>query len=101
MARAGVYLLVERGDAPASQLTEVAGVAGAWWGAGVHLGAPYSTADNEGLQITYCFLDDDPVEAAERLRPVLQERWADAAIVPLLAAPFHPIVRYEWSKYLP
>ena len=88
----GVYLLVERGDASASTLTEVPGVAGAWWGAGVHLGMPYSTADNEGLQITYCFLDDDPVDAAERLRPVLQERWADAAIAPLLAAPFHPIV---------
>ncbi len=97
----GVYLLVERGDAPASHLTEVPGVAGAWWGAGVHLGMPYSTADNEGLQITYCFLDDDPVDVAERIRPVLQERWADAAVVPLLAAPFHPIVYYEWGRYLP
>ena len=97
----GVYLLVERGEAPASYLTDVAGVAGAWWGAGRHLGAPYSTADNEGLQITYCFLDDDPVDAAERLRPVLEERWADAAVVPLFAAPFHPVVQYEWSRYLP
>jgi hypothetical protein len=97
----GVYLIVERGEAPASNLSEVPGVAGAWWGAGVHLGAPYSTADNEGLQISYCFLDDDPVDAAVRLRPVLEERWADAAVAPLLAAPFHPIVQYDWSRNLP
>ena len=97
----GVYLLVERGEASASDLAEVPGVGGAWWGAGLNLAMPYSTADNDGLQITYCFLDDDPVDAAVRLRPVLDQRWSDAAVVPLLAASFHPIVRYEWGRYLP
>ena len=30
-----------------------------------------------GQTITYCFLDDDPVATAERLRPVLETRWSD------------------------
>jgi len=97
----GLYVLIERGEASPAALVDVPGVMGTWWGGTVPLDVPYATADNAGLQFTYCFLDDDPVEVAERLRPVLDERWSDAAVVPLLAAPFHPIVRYEWARYLP
>jgi hypothetical protein len=53
------------------------------------------------VQIAWCYLDDDPVDAARRLCPVLEKRWADARVVPLLAAPFHTIVPYEWDRYLP
>src|SRR5262245_52664609 len=38
----GVYLLVERGEASASELVEVPGVAGAWWGKGIPVSAPYA-----------------------------------------------------------
>ena len=54
-----------------------------------------------GQSVTYCFLDDDPVATAERLRPVLEDRWTQAAVEPLLAAPFYPVVPYEWDRYVP
>ena len=98
----GVYVLLERGAAPVSALLEVPGVAGLLWAAGVPKGEPFSIgADNTGLQITYCYLDDDPVGAAVRLRPALEKRWADAKVVPLLAAPFRTIVPNEWERYVP
>ena len=97
----GVYVLIERGNAPADELVDVPGVGGAWWARAESLEPPASTRDNSGLQITYCFLDDDPVEVGERLRPTLDDRWSDHGIEPLLAAPFHAIVPYEWDRYLP
>jgi hypothetical protein len=97
----GVYLLVEQGDEDPSGITEVPGVGGAWWMRGQGLGPPHGTADNTGLQITYCFLDEEPAETGDRLRGFLEKRWANSAAVPLLAAPFHPISHYEWGRYLP
>ena len=70
-------------------------------GVTVPLDVPYATADNAGLQFTYCFLDDDPVETAARLHPALDARWAGGAVEPLLAAPFHTLVPHEWERYLP
>jgi hypothetical protein len=97
----GVYLLIEQGQAPAAQLVEVPGVAGAWWGPGVPMDPPYATADSTGLWITYCCLDDDPVDAAERLRPILEKRWSQGRVVPLLAAPFHAVLPHDLGRYLP
>jgi hypothetical protein len=97
----GVYLLVEQGESPASDLVEIPGVAGAWWGAGISTKDPYATADNGGLQITYCFLDGDPVDTAERLRPVLEKRWSQGGVAPLLAAPFHTVVPHDLRRHLP
>jgi hypothetical protein len=97
----GVFVLIERTEVPPSKLIDVAGVGGTWWATGLPMGDVFSSADNSGLQITYCYLDDDPAEAAERLRPVLEKRWADGGITPLLAAPFHTVLRYEWDRYLP
>ena len=54
-----------------------------------------------GQTISYCFLDDDPVSVAERLRPALEERWGEGTITPLFAAPFHPVVPHEWGRYVP
>jgi hypothetical protein len=105
----GAYLLVERGEAPRSELIEVDGVAGAWWGSTVR-DEPFSQTaggmayapviEDMGLRITYCFLDDDPVATAERLRPVLEKRWVEG-IEPLLAAPFHPVAGFEYDRHLP
>lgn len=96
----GVYLIVEQGAASPAALTDIAGVAGIWWHEG---GAPPAPGlrDNTGMQVTYCFLDGDPVETAERLRRPLEQRWAAGKVVPLLAAPFHTVVPFEWSRYLP
>jgi hypothetical protein len=95
----GAYVLVERGAAPAGHLTEVPGVAGVWWGRGA--ANPLSRADTTDLQITYCFLDDDPCATADRLARALEERWHAVDVEPLLAAPFHTVAPYEWERYLP
>lgn len=96
---AGVYLLVEPASTPATELVDVPGVAGVWSAVAVdggHMGnAPV------GQQVTYCFLDDDPVQVAARLRPVLEERWRAAGASALLAAPFHVVVPRDWDRYLP
>jgi hypothetical protein len=97
----GVYVLIERGAASAASLAEVAGVGGAWWGGALPMQPPYTTTPNDGLQITYCFLDDDPVATAWRLRPILELRWSASSIAPLFAGPFHTLTPYEWDRYLP
>jgi hypothetical protein len=97
----GVYVLVEMGRGDPSGLAEQDGVGGAWWLTGVPIGPPHGTGDNSGLQVTYCYLDADPVETGHRLRGYLEKRWANADVVPLLAAPFHLVSNYEWGRYLP
>lgn len=96
----GVYLIVEEGVASPAALTEVAGVAGIWWHGG---GAPAMPgfSDHAGMQVIYCFLDEDPVATAQQLRSPLEERWATHEVVPLFAAPFHIVAPFEWSRYLP
>ncbi|MGH7336371.1 MAG: hypothetical protein ACREI7_02225, partial [Myxococcota bacterium] len=98
----GVYVLLERGSVSPAELTTAPGVAGIWSATGIAKGMPYSNgADNTGMQITYCYLDEEPAAAGVRLRPLLEKRWADGGAAPLLAAPFHTIVPYEWDRYVP
>ena len=96
----GIYLIVERGVESPTVLSTLDGIAGIWWLEGGVPPAP-GFADTTGIQVTYCFLDDDPVVTAERLRSPLERRWAPGRIVPLLAAPFHTIVPFEWDRFLP
>jgi hypothetical protein len=96
----GVYLLVENRATPPEDLVSVDGVAGAWWGSGVAVDAPFSI-DRLGQQISYLFLDEEPEDMAERLRVPLQRRWDRDGTVPELAAAFHPVVPFEWGRYLP
>lgn len=104
----GLYLLVELGTAVPDHLVEIDGVAGVWWAstdsekieARPWFGSLTST--DEGVkQVSLCFTDGDPIDVAHRLRPILEERWADGSIKPLLAAPFHTIVPFEWDRHLP
>jgi len=97
---AGVYLIVEQGHAAASGLTDVPGVAGTWSAVAVPADPGLATAE-VGQRITYCFLDGDPVATAERLRPVLERRWSDTGVTPLLAAPFHAVASRDWHRHLP
>ncbi|ORB75435.1 hypothetical protein [Mycobacterium scrofulaceum] len=96
----GAFLLVERGSAATDPLADVAGVAGVWSAVSRQADASLASAP-AGQSITYCFLDDDPVDAAERLRPALSARWERAGIEPLFAAPFFAVVPYEWDRYVP
>jgi hypothetical protein len=94
----GVYLLIEQGESSADSLVEVPGVAGLWSATSV----PHPLAKiDSGQQVTYCFLDGDPVEVGNRLNSILKARWAKTGVIPLVAAPFHTVVPYEWERYLP
>jgi hypothetical protein len=101
----GIYLLVEQGAASPAALTAIDGVAGIWWHqdgvAPLAAGSLDKSRDNTGLQVSYLFLDKDPIEVAERLREPLQQRWAKAEITPLLAAPFQIPIPFEWDRHLP
>jgi hypothetical protein len=96
----GVYLIIERGHAPADALVGVPGVAGAWSYHGALAPEPYRT-DARGMQVTYLYLDDDPVATAGPIREALRPRWASSEVEGLLAAPFHSIVPFDWTRYLP
>lgn len=96
----GVYLLVEQGAVSPSALTDIDGVAGIWW----HQGGVAPIAgfrDNTGLQVSYLFLDGDPIEVAQSLREPLQQRWVKSEMTPLLAAPFQIPIPFEWDRHLP
>jgi hypothetical protein len=97
----GVYFMIERGGMPVADLVDVPGVGGAWWGGAEPLEPPFTTRDNSGLHVSYLFLDDEPASVAERLRPRLEQRWSSTGAEPLLAAPFHSLVAYDWGRYLP
>jgi hypothetical protein len=96
----GVYLLVERGAAPPDHLIDVDGVAGVWSAATLAVDAKMASAQ-AGQSITYCFLDDDPIATAARLRPALERRWDSSGVEPLLASPMYPVVPYQWDRYVP
>lgn len=96
----GVYVIVEEGQSSPEALVDLPGVAGVWWYQGTVAPAPYS-GDARGLQVTYCFLDSDPVAAAAALGEAVKARWASGEIKGLLAAPFFAIVPFEWDRYLP
>ncbi len=97
----GVYFMIERGGSSVADLLDVPGVGGAWWGGAEPMDPPFCTRDNSGLHVSYLFLDDEPAEVARRLRPRLEQRWSGTGNEPLLAAPFHSLVAYEWDRYLP
>jgi hypothetical protein len=97
----GVYVLIERGEQSPAMLIDTPGVAGIWWGGTLPAGPRYATAPDDGLQICYFFLDENPADTALRLRPILEARWARGHSEPLFAAPFHTLVPHEWGRFVP
>lgn len=96
----GVYLIVEEGNISPADLVDVPGVAGVWWFSGSMSPEPFNT-DARGRQISYCYLDRDPLSVAAGLKERMLQRWSSGAARGLLAAPFFTIVPFEWSRYLP
>ncbi len=96
----GVYLLIEQGQASPEPLIDIPGVAGLWWYQGALAPAPFGT-DARGLQISYCYLDEDPVAVAGKLGEAMRQRWASGEVTGLLAAPFFAVRSFEWARYLP
>lgn len=96
----GVYVIVEEGHASPEALIDVPGVAGIWWYQGSP-GTPPFGDGSSGKQVTYCYLDEDPVAVAGRLGEPLRERWASGAVKGLMAAPFFLPVPFDWGRYVP
>ena len=96
----GAYVLVEDGRRSAESLADAPGVAGVWWFHGAVAPEPF-TGDARGRQITYCYLDQDPIEAAAGLAEAMQERWASGEIKGLMAAPFYAVAPFDWARHLP
>jgi hypothetical protein len=97
----GAYLVLEEGAAtPDPALLDAEGVAGAWWFTGTVAHTPF-TIDSRGLQLTVLFLDDDPVSVAAELAGSLAQRPTRHDSTVLLAAAFHAIVPFAWSRHLP
>jgi len=94
----GVYILLELGHASTDTLAETAGVSGVWTAHSVP--TAFSNAE-PGQQLTVCFLDKDPVTTGLNLRTTLDRRWSSSDVQPLLAAPFHTVVPFEWERHLP
>lgn len=97
----GAYVLVERGDvAPATDLTEIDGIGGVWSTVTIPAEPIYTNAET-GLQITFCYLDDDPVAVADRLRPAVEKRASATGVELRFAAPFHTVTPETVGRYLP
>jgi hypothetical protein len=95
-----VYALIEQGAADASALARAPGVAGVWWARGFDCEI-LPDHDTSGLQVTYCFLDADPLDTARALGPLLDARWSTGEVMPLLAGPFRVPIPSELDRYLP
>lgn len=96
----GVYVMIEEGAASPAALIDVPGVAGMWWWQGAAAGSEMG-AGSAGKQITYCFLDEDPVTCAAALAERMKARWASGAVKGLLAAPFHTVTPFDWGRNVP
>lgn len=96
----GVYVIIEQGHASPEALLDAPGVAGIWWFRGSDEQPPYGDR-SAGKQITYCYLDEDPVAVAGELGARAQARWASGAVTGLLAAPFYVAIPYQWDRHLP
>jgi hypothetical protein len=94
----GVYVIVEdlivedlAQDEPfevdLSPLVAVPGVAGAWAFA------------SRTKQITVCYLDADPLDVGEDMRPVLVKRWGGSSLRPVFAGPLETIVPWQWDWF--
>jgi hypothetical protein len=95
----GVYMLLEGGRATGDELVDIPGVGGVWWASTEAQTGSSAAADP--LQVTYCFLDGDPVAAAPGFAAALHRRWAAGGIVPRLAAPFYTVIGHDCDRYLP
>jgi len=104
----GVYLVVEEvtgGDDRPEEiraLSQLDGVAGAWWYAGgVDVERATQAESPPAYRVTVCYLDVRPLQVADSLAQTLQRRWDKGGIVPLLAAPLEIVVPWQWDRYLP
>src|SRR5262245_13827053 len=107
----GVYLVIERSDRARAatergpvwtdeqieRLLAVDGVAGMW---ALRTGTVrVDRFDQGGFDASVCYLDDDPLEVADRVSKVVVDRWNGLDVAPELAAPFASVRAWEWERF--
>lgn len=103
----GVYMVVEQSGGPVEvapghalgALLDIDGVAGLWSYRGTS-GRHGRVDAAEDLEVTVCYLDEDPVMVAERVGDHLATYWAEGSVRPLLAAPFEIVEPWRWEHQL-
>jgi hypothetical protein len=103
----GMYLVIEQPDdasEPAAwedehveRLLAIDGVAGMWSFASGSLRP--DRFDTTGYHLAVCYLDGDPVEVAEPVAEVVNDRWKEIAVTPEFAAPFMSVRAWEWDRF--
>ncbi len=103
----GILAIVEEpaGDAAAwqhwlhadhyPQLLGVDGVAGAWMYGSSETWKVQPTCQGEPQYTTIVYLDGDPADTADRLAPVVEERWASGAARPVFAGPLRTMMQWD------
>jgi hypothetical protein len=104
-AHRGVYAIVEESpaavDSPDPALLDVPGVAGVWSFA-TKPGMTSRRWTTGARRITLCWLDDDPLDVAARLAPLVSARvQKDAARRVTFAGPFETITAWKWDWFEP
>ena len=88
--------------APSTRTRSSTSTASSGTGRGAGGTAPHPRlGDTDGLSLTVCYLDQNPLDVAARMGPLLAERWSDPGVSPQLAAPFHAVRAGEWDRSLP
>ena len=95
----GVYLLLEHATTPPADLVDVDGVGGVW-----SVASRTSTSASQVRPPVSCFriassttTRSRPRTGCDRARRAVGK----GRVEPLLAAPFYPVVPYQWDRYVP
>jgi hypothetical protein len=82
----------------ADRWTAVGGIAGSWsFATSPFLRDSRWTPGNR--RITVHYLDGDPLEVADAVRPLLEDRWRDAPVNPIHAGPYETILPFHWDWF--
>jgi len=60
---------------------------------------PPSLEVQDSTRITVAFLDEDPLEVAASVGPLVEEHWAGAPVRPRFAGPLSTITPWEWNWF--
>jgi hypothetical protein len=76
-----------------------AGVAGVWMYSSTKTWQLHPATQGGPQYTTVIYLDDDPLETTQRLRPLVEERWRTGYVRPLFAGPLRTMIDWEaWRK---
>jgi hypothetical protein len=87
------------------RLLDTPGVAGLWsfatrrWAFAKSEDPPPSVEAQDSTRITVAFLDEDPLEVAAAVGPLVEEHWAGAPVRPRFAGPLSTITPWEWNWF--